>query len=343
MTTPTVSAFMSSPVIAVGIDDPLTAANDLMQKHSVSCLVVSGRAGPAGVVTRTDLLLTAGMHRRVFGGPSTLELPSGRVGDVMTAPLISVPLDASLAEACSLMVDRHIHRVFVRDGSWLVGVFSTKEAMRAVLQARLATPISEWMSTPVLSVEATDTLAVAMDRLAEAAVAGLVVMDSGRAIGMFTQEEALESRRQRGILPVEEAMTQSLVCLPPDTPLFRAAGFTIATRARRVLAVEHHQVRGILTGLDFARALLPAHPREHQRRGCIEDSTHHFTPERARASDPRSCSRYRGAGGARGHGTCAARRNRAARGVAIAQSRSPEPRCSQSVMARTATATVAIE
>jgi CBS domain-containing protein len=263
MTTPTVSAFMSSPVIAVGLDDPLTEANDLMQEHSVSCLAVTGRGGPSGVVTRTDLLLTAGIHRRVFGRPPTLELPKGRVRDVMTASLISVPPDASLAETCSLMVDRHIHRVFVRDGSWLVGVFSTKEAMRAVLEAGIATPISEWMSTPVLSVEATDTLAVAIDRLAEAAVAGLVVMDSGRAIGMFSQEEALESRRQDATQPVEQAMTQSMVCLPPDTPLFRAAGFTIATRARRVLAVEHHQVRGILTGLDFARALMPG--RAHAR------------------------------------------------------------------------------
>jgi CBS domain-containing protein len=251
---------MSSPVFEVGIDASLSVANELMLSHSISCLAVTGRGGPCGVVTRTDLLLTAGVHHRVLGGRSTLELPIGRVGDIMTSSLITVPPHASVAETCDLMVDRHIHRVFVREGSWLVGVFSTKEAMRAVLEARLQAPISSRMSAPVLAIEATDTLANATDRLGEAGVAGLVVVDAGRAIGMFTQEEALASRHQPATLSVEMAMTQSMVCLPPDTPLFRAAGFTIATRARRVLAIEHHQVRGILTGLDFARVLAGDRP-----------------------------------------------------------------------------------
>jgi CBS domain-containing protein len=163
---------------------------------------------------------------------------------------------APVSEAARLMIDRHIHRVFVRDGEQLVGVFSTKDAMRALLQARIALPISAYMSSPALSVEATDPVGAAVDRLAAARVAGLVVMDVGRAIGLFTQEEALESREQPAETPVEEVMTQSLVCLSTDTPMFRAAGFAIATRARRVLAIEHHHVRGILTGLDFTRALV---------------------------------------------------------------------------------------
>jgi CBS domain-containing protein len=111
------------------------------------------------------------------------------------------------------------------------------------------------MSAPILAVETTTELGSAIERLSTAGVAGLVVLEDGRAVGLFTQVEALEARELPLFTPVEEAMTQSLVCLPVDTALFRAAGFTLATRARRVLAVEHHHVRGILTGLDFARAL----------------------------------------------------------------------------------------
>jgi predicted transcriptional regulator len=255
-----VSAFMSSPILDVEVDAPLATASELMRTHGISCLLVTGRDGPAGVVSRTDLLKVAQVRRRLVGSGALLELPAMCVGDVMTHTVQAVDQDAPLAEAARHMIDKHVHRVFVRDGEKLVGVFSTKDAMRAVLQARISAPISSYMSSPVISVDGTEQLGAAVDKLSQAGVAGVVVLDVGRAIGLFTQEEALESRQQPLTSAVEEAMTQSMVCLPMDTPLFRAAGFAVATRARRVLAIEHHHVRGILTGLDFVRALLPEDP-----------------------------------------------------------------------------------
>jgi predicted transcriptional regulator len=251
-----VSQFMTAPVVDVAIDAPLAAAHDLMRAHSVSSLLVTSRSGPSGVLSRTDVLQVARVRRRLIGSRASLELPAMCVGDAMSRSLHTVAAEAPVEEAARSMIDRHIHRVFVREGDQIVGVFSTKDAMGALLRARIAAPISGYMSSPVLSVEATDPVGAAVDRLASARVAGLVVMDAGRAIGLFTQEEALESRDQPLETSVEEVMTQSMVCLPTDTPLFRAAGFAVATRARRVLAIEHHHVRGVLTGLDFTLALI---------------------------------------------------------------------------------------
>jgi hypothetical protein len=50
-------------------------------------------------------------------------------------------------------------------------------------------------------------------------------------------------------------MTQALLCLPARTPLFRAAGFALATRARRICATSERRVRGVVTGIDFARVI----------------------------------------------------------------------------------------
>ena len=248
--------FMSSPVLEINVDASLDDAHELMRANGVSCLLATGRdALPTGVVSRTDLLQVAHVRRRIVGGRVALELPAMCVGDVMTRKLISVEKDATASEAARRMVENHIHRVFVRDGERLTGVFSTKDAMRAVIKARIAAPISEFMSKPVISVESDESLGKVVDQLARAGIAGVVVMEVGRVVGIFTQEEALEAREQPLTVPVEEHMTQSMVCLASDTSLFRAAGFSIATRARRVLAVEHHHVTGILTGLDFARAI----------------------------------------------------------------------------------------
>jgi hypothetical protein len=54
-------------------------------------------------------------------------------------------------------------------------------------------------------------------------------------------------------------MSCALLCLPLKLPLFRAAAFALQTRARRILAVESREMRGIVSGLDMARAIA-CHP-----------------------------------------------------------------------------------
>lgn len=251
-----VSDYMISPIAEVGIDTPLEEAHQMMRERSISCLLVVGRDGPAGVISRTDILQVAHVRRRIVGSRATLELPAMCVGDVMTSNVYAVAANAELTEAAAMMKEKHIHRVFVRnEAGQLAGVFSTKDAMRVVVERRMEAPISQHMSSPVATCETSETLGEAVGRLAKAGLSGVAVLEGGRAIGMFTQEEALEARELPASTLVEEAMTQSLVCLPIDTPLFRAAGIAIATRARRVLATEHHHLKGILTGLDFATAL----------------------------------------------------------------------------------------
>ena len=49
-----------------------------------------------------------------------------------------------------------------------------------------------------------------------------------------------------------------MLCLHASTPLYRAAAHAYATRARRVLVTEDHRVIGVLTGIDFARAIAEA-------------------------------------------------------------------------------------
>jgi hypothetical protein len=45
-----------------------------------------------------------------------------------------------------------------------------------------------------------------------------------------------------------------MLCLDQDTPLHRAAAQAASMDVRRVIAVRDRRLRGILTGIDFARA-----------------------------------------------------------------------------------------
>ncbi|MGZ3425733.1 MAG: CBS domain-containing protein [Polyangia bacterium] len=252
---------MSSPVRSIAIDASATDADRVMRQHDISCLAVLDRdQRPVGVITRTDLLQAARAATRLHGPPAVLELPSLAVGDLMTAGPVALDGGAPICDAARELTERHIHRIFVSDGDDLVGVVGTKEILRAVLDARLGAPLSQWMSHPVVAVDARDSIATATELLGKSSLSSLVVLEGALPVGLFTQREVLESRGLAATTAVEEVMSQAMLALPKETPLFRAAGFTISTRARRVLAVDHHHVTGVVSGLDFARAVAASGP-----------------------------------------------------------------------------------
>ena len=256
-----VSAYMSAPVSSVSADDTAEEANKIMSEQRISCLAVLGRDGkPAGVVSRSDLLRIARVMVFATGSALALQLPAMCVGDLITPHFFAVSPEQSLRAAAEEMVEKRIHRVFVVDKGHPVGVVSTKDLMRAVMDEKVPTPISELMTVPVMTVDARDPLSEAVTMLSRARISGVVVLENGVPVGIFTHEEALGARDRPGQTPVDESMSQAMLCLPVSTPVFRAAGFTISTRARRVLAIDQHHLKGVLTGLDFARCLLPTPP-----------------------------------------------------------------------------------
>ena len=89
-----------------------------------------------------------------------------------------------------------------------------------------------------------------MDR---AHVSGLVVVDDGWPVGLFTQREALHVKDLPRDTPVEAAMSSALLCLSPNVRVFRAAQQAATLGVRRIIAVDDSKPVGILSGLDFAR------------------------------------------------------------------------------------------
>jgi CBS domain-containing protein len=104
-------------------------------------------------------------------------------------------------------------------------------------------------------VDASEAIGQATDLLLGARVHGLVVCEDDWPVGIYTQREALEAAALDRHRPVEEAMSCAMLCLPPRTPIHRAATLALETRARRLLAVSNRALRGIASGLDIARLI----------------------------------------------------------------------------------------
>lgn len=262
MSTPSASKvreYMTASVISVTEDTPLEEVAKTLVGLDVSCvLVTSADCSPVGVVSLTDLARVS----RLEGGPGNpLKLmPPNRVAkEIMKAPILSVSEDASLGEAATMMLHNQVHRLFVSRGDRIVGVFSTRDALRVAFFRRIETPLSRVMTAPVETVLLGDSIEDALAKLEETNRRGLVVLDGTFPVGIFTQLEAIRARSLSPELrrnPVEEMMSYEAVTLDASTPLYRAAAQTIATRVRRILVVEGRSLVGVVSGYDLARILV---------------------------------------------------------------------------------------
>ncbi len=246
-----VADYMTSPVETIPIGESLVAANEIFSAQGVSALgVVDGDGVLKGVVSRTDLL-----HAAVYTHGETFRVPDRPVEEIMKSPALAVSADAHLSKVAKLMLQNHVHRIFVTSDGRAEGVVSTRDLMRAVREKRIKTPISEIASGSVVKVKVDDPVALAVDRLELSNKHGLVVVEGEFPVGIFDQTCALDSRRLPPQTAVENAMNVRILILPSEIGLGRAAEQALSMNVRRILIENDRGVTGIVGGLDFARVM----------------------------------------------------------------------------------------
>jgi CBS domain-containing protein len=252
-----VREYASKALISVPPEAAVASVQRLFDERGISAVpVVDSQGELRGIFSRTDLLRIA---RIEMDSPSALAQvwpPPHHVAHVMRTPVVTCDEEATLREAAVKMVEHRIHRVIVTREGNPVGVLSTRDAMRAILKARILDPLSQVMTTELQTVAIGDSIDLAVGRLTDANVHGLVVVDGDWPVGVFTQSEAIKARS----LPpafrrtaVEQVMSYETICHDVKTPLYRIVGQAIDMNVRRVLAVENRKLVGIATGFDLVR------------------------------------------------------------------------------------------
>jgi CBS domain-containing protein len=249
---------MTTSVVSVTEGASLEDVLKTLISLDVSCALVTTPLGsPAGVVALSDLARASATFGAVRG-PLKLMPPEGRAKDIMHTPILTVDADATVGEAAAKMLSHRVHRLFVRRDERIVGVFSTRDALRVVLARHIETPLRDVMAKPVETISLGDSIEDAVAKLDAGNLRGLVVVDGTYPVGAFTQLEAIRARAlspELRRIPVEEVMSYETITLDASTPLYRAAGHAIATRVRRILVVESRALVGIVTGYDLAQIL----------------------------------------------------------------------------------------
>ncbi len=134
-----VSAVFSSEYLDCAVETPIQEAARMMTSNSTGHIFVRGESGDhEGVITDADL------RAKVICGSEGYHAPASRV---MSAPLISIPVNADILRAMTVMLRFDISRLGVVDQSErLVGVITEKDILRAQMGSHLQT-LREMRST----------------------------------------------------------------------------------------------------------------------------------------------------------------------------------------------------
>ncbi len=140
------SDVMQTEVLTVTPETPVEEAVRVMAQRHISGLPVVDETGAAvGILSEGDLLrrVELGTETRLSGWRALIAGPAReagnyarsharRVGEVMTAPIISVTPDTDLADVVALMESRRIKRIPVLENGRIAGIVTRADLLRVL-------------------------------------------------------------------------------------------------------------------------------------------------------------------------------------------------------------------
>jgi CBS domain-containing protein len=116
-----------------------------------------------------------------------------RVQDVMTEGVKTLAPTAAAEDAWNVMRFNRIHHLVVTKGKRVVGVLSDRDAGgHRGASVRMNSTVADLMTAPAVTVEPTTTVRQAANVMRGRSIECLVVVKSGRAIGIVTVSDLLE-------------------------------------------------------------------------------------------------------------------------------------------------------
>ena len=116
------------------------------------------------------------------------------VKDIMSHPLIFVDSNATIQSVAKIMIMKNIGGVLVSDGESYRGIITKKDIVRIVAEGKATNKLQakEIMTTPLKTVNVSDTVLEAAKKLVFAGVRRIVVSKDGKPVGMVSDRDIVK-------------------------------------------------------------------------------------------------------------------------------------------------------
>lgn len=127
--------------------------------------------------------------------------------------VISIAPHRPVFDALVVLAEYRIGALVVLEGDKLVGIFSERDYAREIVlkgKSSKTTPISEVMSTNVMTTKPSDTVEQAMSIMSEKRIRHLPVLENGKVVGMLSIGDLVKETidyQQRLIKQLESYIT----------------------------------------------------------------------------------------------------------------------------------------
>jgi tRNA nucleotidyltransferase (CCA-adding enzyme) len=122
-----------------------------------------------------------------------------------------------------------------------------------------ALTVGDAMSSPVMAVSASQTVEDAYRLMIRYGHSALPVVCDGRIDGIITRKDLDKAQLHGlGLVPVKEFMTERVVTISPDAPVWEAHRLLVSNNVGRLPVVRDDVLVGIITRTDMLRALYPS-------------------------------------------------------------------------------------
>jgi CBS domain-containing protein len=119
--------------------------------------------------------------------------------EIMTSDVFTIERNATVADVAASMLKRRLGSAVVMDGSWVTGIFTERDVVRAAASGKDLTSsrVSDWMTSDPLTVEG----GMDADEAAEVMMANgfrhLPVVEGQALVGIVSLRDVLRTRIRR--------------------------------------------------------------------------------------------------------------------------------------------------
>jgi CBS domain-containing protein len=119
--------------------------------------------------------------------------------DIMTTEVLTTSADRPVAEVTSMMVKIRVGSVVVMQGSWLAGILTERDVLRAAASGSDLTksPVSEWMTRNPITATPDTTIGEAAEVMLSNGFRHLPVVEGRELKGMVSIRDVLASGIRR--------------------------------------------------------------------------------------------------------------------------------------------------